>query len=145
MQDSNQVTVLSQKSNRSLLNKLTQKVEVLRRKLKKSRDTIKKLKKENDKNLYRSQLKRIFTNDQIRALLTQSSRPRHWSNDTIIKALRLKFGCGERGYEEIMKQNIPLPTIRTLQNRLQGLQFSSGISDDIFEFLRLKCHSFKTK
>lgn len=68
-----------------------------------------------------TQLKRIFTNDQIRVLLIKSARPRYWSNDTIIKALRLKCVCGEHGYEEIIRQGIPLPSIRTLHNRLQGL------------------------
>lgn len=90
-------------------------------------------------------LKRMFTNDQLRALLTDSIRSRHWDNETIIKALRLKFACGERGYEELRKQNIPLPSIRTLQNRLQGLKFSSGISDEIFEFLKLKIPNFENE
>jgi len=138
----NKATVLLQKCKRSLLDKQAVKIAMLRKKLKMTRDALRKIKKENDKNLYKIQLKRIFTNDQIRALLTSSKRARHWSNDTIIKALRLKFACGERGYEELIRQNIPLPNIRTLQMRLQGLEFSSGISDEIFEFLKIKVSQF---
>lgn len=45
MKESNQVTVLSQKCNRNLLTKLMEKIEMYRKKLKKSEDTIRKLKK----------------------------------------------------------------------------------------------------
>lgn len=107
------------------------------------RDTCRKLKKDNDKNVYKAQLQRIFTTDQIRSLAIGSKRPRQWSNDTIIKALQLKFSCGERGYEELIRQNIPLPSIRTLQMRLQELKFPSGLSDEIFEFLKIKVSQFQ--
>lgn len=123
--------ITSQKHKKNLLNKLAAENLILKRKMKQLRDTFRKLKKNNNTNLYKTKLKRIFTNDQIGALLSNSNRPRYWSNDTIIKALRLKFACGERGYEELIKQNIPLPSIRTLQMRLQGLKFSSEISDEI--------------
>ena len=76
-------------------------------------------------------------------LYLETNRPQEWCNETIMKALKLKFACGERGYEELRRQNITLPRIRTLQMRLQGLQFSSGISDDIFEFLKMKVSQFE--
>ncbi|XP_025156596.1 uncharacterized protein LOC109503748 [Harpegnathos saltator] len=138
--------ILSGKCKRCIYStKLLESNEALKRKLKQSKDRNRKLKKENNTNLYKMKLKRMFTNDQLRALLTDSIRSRHWDNETIIKALRLKFACGERGYEELRKQNIPLPSIRTLQNRLQGLKFSSGISDEIFEFLKLKIPNFENE
>lgn len=118
IEEENQVKVLSQQCNKHLLTKFSKKIIILQKKLKTSRNVIRKLKQEINKNVYVSRLKRIFTNDQIRALLTKSTRPRRWSNDTVIKALKLKFACGERGYKEILRQGIPLPNIRTLQNRL---------------------------
>ncbi|XP_020289511.1 uncharacterized protein LOC109857530 isoform X3 [Pseudomyrmex gracilis] len=121
----NQVSVLPQKCKSTCLcNKLAKKIIVLRQKLKHMRESFRKLKRENNrikkeksKNLYMSHLKQIFTNDQICALI--SSKPRQWSDDTIVKALQLKSACGERGYEELIKQNMPLPSIRTLQKRCQ--------------------------
>ncbi|XP_025073557.1 THAP domain-containing protein 2-like isoform X2 [Pogonomyrmex barbatus] len=110
------ITVLQKcEECKSLLDKQAVEIMMLRKRLKKMRDAFRKVKRESDKNLYKTQLKRIFTDDQIHALLTNSKRVRHWSNDTIRKALRLKFACGERGYKELIKQNIPLPSIQMLQ------------------------------
>ncbi|KAJ4426849.1 hypothetical protein ANN_26648 [Periplaneta americana] len=67
-----------------------------------------------------------------------------WSNVTITKALKLKFSCGGSGYEELLKQGYPLPSVRTLQRRLQNLKFDSGISREVFEFLRIKVESFES-
>ncbi|XP_011642678.1 THAP domain-containing protein 5-like [Pogonomyrmex barbatus] len=114
-------TTVLQKCEKILLNKQAAEIMMLRKKLEKIKDALRKVKKRSDKNLYKIQLKRIFTDDQIHALLTNSKRGRQWSNDTIIKALRLKFACGERGYKELIKQNMPLPNIRTLQMKLQGV------------------------
>lgn len=45
--------------------------------------------------------------------------------------------------EELIKQNIPLPCLRTLRKRLEHLQFNDGIDDQIFEYLKLKVDGFK--
>lgn len=84
-----------------------------------------------------SKIRNIFTDDQI-AVLKHKRRVRTWSNESIKKALRLRFSCGITGYEELRRQNIPLPGLRTLRRRLEDFKFQSGISDDIFKFLELK-------
>lgn len=67
-----------------------------------------------------------------------------WSNATIKKALKLKFACGNNGYDEILKQKIPLPSLRTLRRRLQNLKFDSGILYEVFNFLKIKVDTFSS-
>jgi peptidoglycan hydrolase-like protein with peptidoglycan-binding domain len=42
------------------------------------------------------------------------------------------------GYEEIRKQGLPYPSIRTLQSGLNNLKFTPGILDEVFGVLKLK-------
>lgn len=58
-------------------------------------------------------LQKIFNDDQIR-VLQNNKRAQTWSNETIMKALQLRFSCGITGYEELRRQNLPLPGLRTL-------------------------------
>lgn len=88
-------------------------------------------------------LKKIFNNDQIQALMCQSSRGRIWSNNTIKKALRLKFSCGSSGYQELLRQKLPFPCERTLRRKLENIQFQEGICDDIFKLLEDKVAQFQ--
>ncbi|XP_011873451.1 PREDICTED: uncharacterized protein LOC105565121, partial [Vollenhovia emeryi] len=88
-------------------------------------------------------LKQIFNDDQIEALMRRSSRGHMWSNDTIKKALRLKFSCGSTGYQELLKENLPLPCERTLRRKVENIQFQEGICDDIFKLLKDKVAQFK--
>lgn len=91
----------------------------------------------------KSSLKQIFNDDQIEALERRSSRGHKWSNDTIKKALRLKFSCGSSGYQELLKEKLPLPCERTLRRKLESIQFEEGICDDIFKLLEDKVAQFK--
>ncbi|XP_024871136.1 uncharacterized protein LOC112465596 [Temnothorax curvispinosus] len=88
-------------------------------------------------NKYRQMLKEMLTNDQIRTLFTKK-RIKNWSNETIQRALKLQFTCGTTGYEELILQGMPLPSLRTLRRKLENLKFESGISNEMFDFLKLK-------
>lgn len=55
-----------------------------------------------------------------------------------MKALRLRFSCGITSYEELRRQKFSLPGLRTLQRKIENFKFESGISDDIFNFFKLK-------
>jgi len=46
--------------------------------------------------------------------------------------------CGQKGYEELRRQNLPYPSIRTLQHHIQNLKFKPGIFQDIFKLLKMK-------
>lgn len=87
----------------------------------------------NDK--YKKALNIVFNDDQIEALFTKRQNVRNWSNETIKRALQLKFVCGANGYDELIRQKIPLPSLRTLRRRLEYLKFEPGILDPMFKFL----------
>lgn len=105
---------------------------------------VKKCSVENDLSF----VNKIFNNDQIISLQRKQQGKTNmfvkWSNVTITKALKLKFSCGGSGYEELLKQGYPLPSVRTLQRRSQNLKFDSGILHEVFEFLRIKVESFES-
>lgn len=79
----------------------------------------------------------MFTTDQMDMLNKSISHPRQWSDETILKSLRMKFACNTKGYNHLLRENYPFPTDRTLRNRLQGLNFAPGILKDVFVFLTL--------
>jgi hypothetical protein len=89
---------------------------------------------------------KLFNQNQILALNKKknkkSTKFMKWSNDTVTKGLKLKFACGSSGYEELLKQNFPYPSVRTLQRRLKRLKFNSGILTEVFNFLKIKVESF---
>lgn len=92
-------------------------------------------------------LQQLFNKDQIVALEKRqrkcSTKFMKWSNVTITNSLKLKFSCGGNGYEELIKEGYPLPSIRTLQRRLQNLKFDCGILNEVFDFLKIKVESFE--
>lgn len=58
--------------------------------------------------------------DQIRALsLTKRSRRAVWSPETILKAQKIRRAVGTKGYEYLREMGYPLPSYRTLCNRLE--------------------------
>jgi hypothetical protein len=89
---------------------------------------------------------KIFNEDQITALrkkeMSKSTKFMKWSSSTITRSLKLKFSCGSSGYEQLIKEGYPLPSIPTLQRRLENLKFDSGILTEVFEFLYIKVQSF---
>ena len=50
----------------------------------------------------------------------------------------MKFTCGNAGYDELLKQGIPLPSRRTLNRRIEHIKFEPGISDEMFHYLEKK-------
>ncbi|XP_047123382.1 uncharacterized protein LOC124806463 [Hydra vulgaris] len=66
-----------------------------------------------------------------------------WSNDTINEALELKFTCGQSGYENLLRLNLPYPSLPTLQRRLENLKFQSSILTEVFEFMKTKVNAMK--
>lgn len=109
----------------------------MRKKLKALRCTNRLLRSKINNDKYNKVLNAVFNKDQIRALL-KTGRVRNWSNETVQRALKLKLTCGSNGYEEILKQKIPLPTTRTLRRKLQEFKFEPGICNHTFEFLKYK-------
>uniref|UniRef100_A0A3Q0R7Z3 THAP domain-containing protein 1 n=1 Tax=Amphilophus citrinellus TaxID=61819 RepID=A0A3Q0R7Z3_AMPCI len=80
---------------------------------------------EMKKRLYRLDriekgLQNFLYEDQVRALsLTKRSRRAVWSPETILKARKIRCAVGTKGYEYLREIGYPLPSYRTLCNRLE--------------------------
>ncbi|KAJ3594946.1 hypothetical protein NHX12_004251 [Muraenolepis orangiensis] len=65
-------------------------------------------------------LRSFLYEDQVRALsLGKRSRRAVWSPETVGKAGELRHAVGNRGYEYLRETGYPLPSYRTLCNRLE--------------------------
>lgn len=135
---------------RDIANERDTSSEKLSEKIKHYEQHIKKLKKSLNKviverNVFKKKLQKrdtrfnaIFNKDQRDFIAQNTQRGASWSAETITKALKLYAACGQKGYDEVRRQNLPYPSIRTLQNRIQGLKFKPGIFEDIFSMLKIK-------
>ncbi|RLU18165.1 hypothetical protein DMN91_010408 [Ooceraea biroi] len=82
-------------------------------------------------------LEKIFADDQINLILNNTQRGASWSTETLDKALKLYVACGSKGYEEICQQNLPYPSIRTIQHHIRGFKSKPGILKDFLQVLTL--------
>lgn len=64
-----------------------------------------------------------------------------WSVETIRQAFQIRYICGAQGYEFIRHLHYPLPSYRTLCDRIQQTPFRPGIQADIVNWLRCKLQS----
>lgn len=96
----------------------------------------------NNSDKYRTALISIFTENQIQALFTKKKSIWNWSDKTIQRALQLKFICGN-GYEGLIQQGYPFPSLRTLRRKLENFKFEPGISNQMFKFLAHKKSFFE--
>lgn len=87
-------------------------------------------------------ISRMFYPDQINIFIKNLKRTKKWSDETILRSLQTKFACGKRGYNFLRVNGFPLPSIRILQKRLQGINFNPGSWNDVFVFLKEKVKSF---
>ena len=95
----------------------------------------KNLRLQRKNNSLERKMASIFNNDQIRALQVKSIR---WGNASVKKGIKLRFAAGPTGYKAVQDMGIPMPSLRTLQRRMQHLKFEPGILGEVFEMLRLK-------
>ena len=115
-----------------LLKKLYSKAEnsrkLLKNRLRKLRDELKR--KKTDEVPQYCLLKKVFNDDQIHALKRKSTKFMKWSKGTIEQALKLRIACGKNGYNELLKQSYPLPSLRTLRRNLLNISFPPEILYD---------------
>lgn len=117
----------------------------MRKTMKTLRFTIHTLKHKDNNDKYKKALYSVFTDCQVKALFTKKRSVRTWSHKTIERALQLKFVCGNNGYEELIRQGIPLPSLRTLQRKVEDFKFEPGISEEMFDYLKNKKPAFKNE
>lgn len=107
------------------------------------RSELKKVKREN-RRLFKAKarqegkISRLFRSDQLKAMSRVNMRGIHWSSSTVKKAFQLRFACGSAGYKVLLQQHYPLPSERTLQRRLQNIQFEPGVLTNVFDMFEVK-------
>ncbi|KAK0072212.1 hypothetical protein PV325_011736 [Microctonus aethiopoides] len=85
----------------------------------------------------------MLTEDQLEVLTKKASRGMKWSNETMMKALRLKFSCGSTaGYEELRAQNMSFPSQRTLRRfRLQLMNRRATSAKKVYSTKSMAMHT----
>lgn len=59
-------------------------------------------------------LKDIYTEHQLARLSDGTTRGRPWDMETVRRAAKLVLACGRTGYQEILNQGQPFPSLKTL-------------------------------
>ena len=85
---------------------------------------------------------KAFNENQLAALSRNSTQGFKWNNSTLQKRLRLKFSCGNRGYNDLL-EGLPYPALRTLRRSIQDIQFESGILEEILYLMKTKVERMK--
>lgn len=83
-------------------------------------------------------MKKVFNEDQMDKMGRTSTRGCKWSDDSIKKGLKLRFACGTTGYEMLLAEDMPLPSIRSLNRKMEHISMEPGILNEVFSFLKLK-------
>lgn len=115
------------KGTAEITNKQYLQIINMRREIKAQRKTIETLETKIKNDKYKRALTSIFNEDQIQTLMTKK-RNRNWSHKTIQRALQFKFVCGRSGYDHLIQQGYPFPSLRTLRRKLEDFKFQPGIS-----------------
>jgi hypothetical protein len=89
-------------------------------------------------------LRSFLAEDQLKFLqANQASRNKGvvWSLKTIREAFQIRYICGAHGYEFIRSLHYPLPSYRTLFDRIQQASFQPGIQVDVIKWMQCKLKS----
>ena len=96
---------------------------------------LKRLEEIRDESKLLLRLKTIFNEDQLNLVRGESSKV-VWSDETLQKALKLRLICGEAGYRELLRQNMPLPSSRSLRRAVKLSRFTKRFSEEVVEYLK---------
>ena len=112
------------------------------------RSKVKEERKEKGKALrqvkfLKGKVTKVFNENQLDSLSRGTSRGMKWSNETIKKALQLRFACGSTGYNLLLQQQQPLPSLRSLRRRIEFIRMEPGILGEVFSFLEVKVSAMK--
>ena len=59
--------------------------------------------------------------------------------------MKLRYSCGATGYTMLLNMKYPFPSIRTLNRRMQYIEFSSGLIPEVFLALSQKVSGHKVE
>ncbi|XP_061701279.1 uncharacterized protein LOC133514048 isoform X1 [Syngnathoides biaculeatus] len=71
----------------------------------------------NERSVMQEKMMMVFNNNQLENMSKKSSCSFKWSMDTYRKALKLRNACGKTGYDELLRQGYPLPSLRSLRRK----------------------------
>lgn len=80
---------------------------------------------------FRKILNNRFSQDQADAIIHSHKRYPKWSNETLMLGQRLRSACGTSGYEQLLKEKFPLPSIRTLTRHAESSKLPAGENQEI--------------
>lgn len=81
-------------------------------------------------------LQKFLHTDQIQQL--QGSRYGKWTSETIRTAIKIQTVTGKNGYEYLRTEiGYPLPSYRTLCERVETLKMVPGVQTDVMELLKI--------
>ncbi|XP_011858998.1 PREDICTED: uncharacterized protein LOC105556508, partial [Vollenhovia emeryi] len=78
-------------------------------------------------------LSNIFSKNMTKACDTNVNK-KLWRPEAVRQALILKVKCGSSGYNEVRK-HFSIPSLRTLQRRIEHIEFRPGIFEEVFNYL----------
>jgi len=88
-------------------------------------------------------LSRFLNADQIGSLSRKAkSKGMKWTNTTVKKALQIRCATGVKGYSHLIREGFPMPSYRTLCERVEKAQFEPGIQNNVLEWLKVKVDTF---
>lgn len=89
---------------------------------------------------------RVFEPDQMKMLQSSTGRVRNWSNTTIVRSLQKRFACGRTAYEKLRNDfRDPVPSIRTLQRKIENIRFLPGPLIEILYLMKVKSESIEPR
>ena len=78
-------------------------------------------------------IKRVFNDDQMKKLGGSSVE---WSTDTVCEALKIRYACGESGYEYLRRKNYPLPAICIIDKYIGELKIPNTVLNECSELMK---------
>lgn len=131
MSDSLSQFVAAQNGNdKALIVSLRKRIRRISRQLKLARKQSATMKKN---------LGRFLNADQINSLTYKAkSKGMRWTNITVKKSLQIRCATGVKGYNHLIREGFPLPSYRTLCERVEKAQFEPGIQHNVLEWLQVK-------
>lgn len=67
-----------------------------------------------------------FISIQVECIRRDGMRGGKWSDATVQMAMKLRCACGNKGYMCINENVVPLPSVRTLQRKIEHVKFKPG-------------------
>jgi len=110
---------------------LQERVTALQKEVKQAQQQL-RLERARHSNLV-SGMKSFLNPDQIRWLWLgpKSNRTLHWSNETVESCLDIFHAVGKKGYVHLRNRGFPIPSYRTLCDRVVGAKSRPGIENDV--------------